>query len=247
LNIGGFTMKKTVLSLLSVCTILSLIALSVIISHASSPSQQDIRERFARKFPGTRNIEEIRESPVKGMYEIVTHAGIIYYCPDGDYMIFGEIWDSTGKSLTAERRSEVTSKKMASLPLDKAVKIGAGKNRIVEFVDPECAYCRTAYDYFKNKDVTVYAFVIPLMGTRSENKVKYMACAKDKVKAYHEIFSGKDISLPVDCSVPPDSMNELRKFASKYGVTGVPFFLVNGQAVNGINTKRIDELLKNRP
>ena len=63
-----------------------------------------IKEHFLRKFPRTQGVDEVRESPIQGIYEIATPRGIFYFHPEKELMIFGEIWDPTGKSLTAERR-----------------------------------------------------------------------------------------------------------------------------------------------
>jgi thiol:disulfide interchange protein DsbC len=35
-----------------------------------------------------------------------------------------------------------------TLDLDKALRIGTGKTTVIEFTDPDCPYCRKAYQYF---------------------------------------------------------------------------------------------------
>ena len=228
---------------------LSCVFLSYIFPVASYAADvEKVKEQFLKKFPRTQNIDEIKESPIKGVYEIVTPQTIYYYYSEKDLMIFGEIWDSTGKSLTAEKRAEITAKKLQNLPLDKAVKIGKGKNTVIEFVDPECPHCKTVYNHLKDKDVTIHAFIVPLFGQRSEKKVKYFLCAKDKANAYHEIMSRQDIEPSGNCGISDEhlnlQLNELRQFFSNFGITGVPFLVVNGKSVNGANITLIDELLK---
>jgi len=39
---------------------------------------------------------------------------------------------------------------MKQVPLDKAIRIGDGKNVIVEFTDVDCQYCRTASSFLKD-------------------------------------------------------------------------------------------------
>ena len=202
-----------------------------------------IREHFLRKFPRTQGVDEVRESPIQGIYEIATPRGIFYFHPEKELMIFGEIWDSTGKSLTAERRAEISVKKLQDLPMDKAVTVGNGKNTVIEFVDPECPHCRAGYNYLKDKDVTVHAFVVPLFGPRSEKKVRYLLCSGDRVKAYHEIMTERDVDIPAGCNVPNERVSELKQLAMSRGITGVPFFLINGKPVSGANTRMMDQLL----
>lgn len=229
------------------CASLSYVFLSRTASYAADI--ENVKEQLLKKFPRTQRIDEIKESPIKGLYEITTPQMIYYYCPEKELLIFGEIWDSTGRSLTAERRAEAMAKKLQNLSLDKAVKIGKGKNTVIEFVDPECPHCKTVYNHLKDKDVTIYAFIVPLLGQKSEKKVKYFLCAKDKATAYHAIMSNQDAELSGNCNISDEQLNgqlnELRQFLSNYGLTGVPFLVVNGSPVNGANINLIDELLKN--
>jgi len=213
------------------------------VGTAQAADAAKIREHFLRKFPRTQGVDEVRESPIQGIYEIATPRGIFYFHPEKELMIFGEIWDSTGKSLTAERREEMIAKKLQDLPMDKAVRVGSGKNTVIEFVDPECPHCRAGYNYLKDKDVTVHAFVVPLFGPKSEKKVRYLLCSGDRVKAYHEIMSGQDVDVPAGCNVPNERVSELRQLAMSRGITGVPFFLINGKPVSGANTRMMDRLL----
>ncbi len=218
------------------------------VDTAQAADAAKIKEHFLRKFPRTQGVDEVRESPIQGIYEIATPRGIFYFHPEKELMIFGEIWDPTGKSLTAERREEMIAKKLQDLPMDKAVKVGSGKNTVIEFVDPECPHCRVGYNYLKDKDVTVHAFVVPLFGQKSEKKVRYLLCSGDRVKAYHEIMSGRDVDVPAGCNVPNERVNELKQLAMSRGITGVPFFLINGKPVSGANTRMMDQLLgENKP
>lgn len=228
------------------CASLSCVFLYSAISYAANVEK--IKEQFLKKFPRTQNIDEINESPIKGVYEIVTPQTIYYYYPEKDLMIFGEIWDSTGKSLTMEKKTEITTKKIQKLPLDKAIKIGNGKNTVVEFIDPECPHCKTVYNYLKDKDVTIYAFVVPLFGSKSEKKIKYLLCAADKTSAYHEIMSQQDVGSPEKCNISDEQLNrelsELKQFLPNFGISGVPFLVVNGKPVYGANIDLVNNLLK---
>ena len=213
------------------------------VDTAQAADAAKIKEHFLRKFPRTQGVDGVRKSPIQGIYEIATPKGIFYFYPEKELMIFGEIWDSTGKSITAKRRAEISVKKLQDLPMDKAVTVGSGKNTVIEFVDPECPHCRVGYNYLKDKDVTVHAFVVPLFGPKSEKKVRYLLCSGDRVKAYHEIMAGQDVDVPAGCNVPNERVSELRQLAMSRGITGVPFFLINGKPVSGADTRMMDQLL----
>ena len=83
------------------------------------------------------------------------------------------------------------AQKMAKLPLDSALKIGNGKTTVVEFIDPNCHFCRQAYKFFsQHKDVTIYAFFFPL-SKESGDKIKHILCSKDAAKTYDDVTERK--------------------------------------------------------
>lgn len=210
---------------------------------------QAVKEKFQKVFSRMKNIDEIRESDIKGLYEIVSAGRILYYYPEKNYLIFGEIWTSEGKSLTAEKTMAIMSKKVKNLPLEKAIKIGSGKNRVIAFIDPECPYCKKAYDFLKDKDVTTYAFFLSTHGEKSEKKMRYILCSKDKEKVYNEVMADKyEGSEKPGCDDKNvrDAIDEHRRLSIDTGVTGVPFFIINGEPVNGFNVVRIGQILNNQ-
>jgi len=223
------------------------IAVSFIIANANT---DDIKTRFLKNFPRMQmqGIEKVEKTDIKGLYEITfSNNMIVYYYPEKEYMIFGEIWNNEGKSITAEKRMEIARKKLSSLKLDDAIKIGKGKKKVVEFFDPECPHCKTVYNYLKDKKdkITLNLFPVPLFGPNSEKKVKYLMCEKDKEKALDVIFSkpANEITLPEKCDIDNDTLNKRKAMLFTYGITGVPFLLIDGQPVNGSNIQQIEKLL----
>jgi len=151
---------KTTISFVSSVFIL----LSVV--GSSFAQENDIKNRLRVRFPRMQ-VGEIRQSGIDGLYEVEAGPNILYYYPKSELVVFGEIWNSAGKSLTAERRSEIFSRKVRDIPLDKAgLKIGNGKNVVIEFTNPDCNYCRKGYEYMKSRDdVTEYIFFLPFNKT----------------------------------------------------------------------------------
>ena len=107
--------------------------------------------------------------------------------------MFGEIWTKDGKNITAGKRTRLAAAKLKDVPLDKAVKIGNGKNKVIEFTDPDCPYCRKAAAFFKGRDdVTRYVFLFPLpIHKDAEAHARYVLCAADKAHALEEVMSGQ--------------------------------------------------------
>jgi len=197
------------------------------------------------------NVEAIEKTPIEGIYEIVANKGsiVFYYAPKSELIIFGDIYDKNKKSLTQVKRDQLQDKKLAEIPLDKAIKIGTGKNKVIEFTDPDCPYCRQAAEYFKNKNVTKYVYLIPIpqLHPKAEEKAKYILAAVDKAKAYYEVMSGakdKDDLGTQKISPEVNAMYQAQQsIGSMIGITGTPAFWINGKYVPGANIKMFDTLL----
>jgi thiol:disulfide interchange protein DsbC len=209
-----------------------------------------VEENFKKLFPNI-PVDSIRPTEIKGIYEIVSQNQIGYFAPEPGYLILGEMIDRNGTNVTVKRRNETIAAKSKDLPLDKALKIGSGKNTILEFTDPDCPYCRKASSFLSQKtDVTRYVFFLPLpMHKDAENKVKYIFCSNDKAKAYEEAMQGKlDNQKYEICKKQEiDDLVSIHKEASKkMGVNSTPFFIVNGKPISGANTPEIDKALQQR-
>lgn len=211
---------------------------------------QTIEDNFKKLFPNI-PVESISPTEIKGVYEIIAQNQIGYFAPEPGYLILGEIIDKNGANITAKRRNENIASKAKDLPLDKALKIGSGKNTILEFTDPDCPYCRRASSFLSQKaDVTRYVFFLPLpMHKDAENKVKYIFCSNDAPKAYEEAMQGKLDKQKYDtCNKPEvDELVKVHKEASrKMGINSTPFFIVNGKPISGANTPEIDKALQQK-
>jgi len=210
---------------------------------------QTAEESFKKIFPALR-YDAFNPTEIKGIYEVIIEgANIIYFASEPGYLIVGEIWDRNRTNITANRISEITLAKAGALPLDKAIRIGTGKNIAIEFTDPDCPYCRKASLFFSQKtDVSRYIFFLPLsMHKDAENKVKYVFCAQDKAKAYEEAMTGKLDDMKYEVCTKPEISDLLKVHkdtAAKLGISGTPFFIVNNQVISGANFPKIESALK---
>lgn len=203
-------------------------------------------DAFRRAFPQVQ-LDSIRPTEIKGLYEVVSGPSILYYFQENDYIFAGDIYNKDRKNLTLERRGELTAKLAGALPLEKAVKIGGGKKVVIEITDPDCPFCRTASEYFSKKEgVTRYVFFAPLSHPEAIHKVHYILGAENKTRAYEDMMHGKEIPK----SAPPAGegvkalAQEHLALARKVGVRGTPTFFIKGQMVVGADLKKIEQLLK---
>lgn len=147
-----------------------------------------IRKSLAERLAGLPKVEEIRPSPMPGLWEIRIGNEIRYTDATGTYLMEGELIDlRTRKNLTEERVAKLQTVDFASLPLKDAVvwKTGDGKRRIAIFSDPNCGYCKRLERSLQDvKDLTVYTFMIPILGGDSPEKSRSIWCAKDSTASW---------------------------------------------------------------
>lgn len=244
---------KKVLSVLVAVVVTVLLVIGSVFAGSEDEKKQaqasDVRKHFNEIFPNA-PVDSFRESPIPGLYEIVTGSQVIYFSPEG-YLIFGEILTKEGKNITAERRNEITSKKVKKIPADKAIVVGSGTKKIIEFSDPDCPYCRSASKYFDTRtDVKRYVYLYPLktLHPNAEKKAKYILCQKNPEQAYKDVFSGKldnaDLTVPKECEQEAEKkLADIRSIAESLGITGTPAFYINGKQIMGANIPQIEKEL----
>ena len=204
------------------------------------------KETLMKTFPNMK-LDGFRESPLKGLYEITAGEQVFYFSPEG-YLFFGEIWTKDGKNLTAEMREKVVAERINSLPLEKALKIGNGPKKVIEFTDPDCPYCRKVDNFLsKRTDVTRYVYFVPLRRIHpdAEKKARYILSQSDKDKAFRDVFEGVLDGKPISIAdgAQQQQLEEMEKIATGLGVRGTPALWIEGAHVNGADIQRITGLL----
>ncbi|MGQ0596578.1 DsbC family protein [Aquabacterium sp.] len=135
-------------------------------------------------------VESARTTPIPGIIELKVGNQVVYTDANGDYLIEGQMVEvKSQRNLTEERLDEINKVDFASLPFKDAIvwKNGTGKRRLVVFADPNCGYCKHLEKELQQiKDVTVYTFMIPILGEDSKVKVDNIWCVKDRTQAWRD-------------------------------------------------------------
>ena len=220
------------------------------VSAGAAPLVAKPETALKKAFPDLA-VDSIRETDLSGMYEVVSGQNVLYFFPEKEYLLVGEVYTKDRKPLSAETKKllkENSLKLIKTLPLEKAVKIGSGKNTVIEFTDPDCPYCRKASEFLKKrKDVTRYIFFAPFAHPQAITKIHHILNSKDKAKAYEEMMGGKPAPQGETFSEAIKGLaQEHISLAKKVGVQGTPTFFVNGQEVVGADEKKIESLLTSK-
>jgi thiol:disulfide interchange protein DsbC len=112
------------------------------------------------------------------------------------------------------------------------------------FEDPNCGYCkRFERDLAKVDNVTVYLFLMPVLGPSSVEKSRNVWCAKDPASAWKDMMQ-KDIA-PAAAQCNTAAVERNLDFGRKYKITGTPTLVAqDGTRVPGaIDSAKIERLL----
>jgi thiol:disulfide interchange protein DsbC len=207
-----------------------------------------IRKNLSERIPQIPKIEEITPTPLAGIYELRLSTNEIYYSDAaGNFLIQGNLIDTKSKrNITEERESKLSAIDFSALPLKDAITIvhGNGKRKLAVFEDPNCGYCkRFERDLAKIDNVTVYLFLMPVLGPSSVEKSRNVWCAKDPGATWVNMMQNDVTPAAAQCNTAAIDRN--LDFGRKYKITGTPTLVAqDGTRVPGaINSTQIEKLL----
>lgn len=200
--------------------------------------EPEIRAALKPSMPEGAKIEEIRPSPVPGIFEVRINADEIYYVDaTGRYLFQGSLLDTQARTnLTRERVESLHALTLEEAPLADAITTtqGAGTRKLILFADPNCSYCkRLEAELALVKDVTVYTFLIPILGPDSNAKARNIWCSADRAKAWSEWMLKGAEPAALQC---PDTgaLTRNLNLAARHKVSGTPtLFFADGSRVVG--------------
>jgi thiol:disulfide interchange protein DsbC len=220
----------------------------VLLSLGASAQEATIRKNLAQRLPNLPKIDEVRPTPMPGLFEVrINHSEIFYTDAQGNFLIDGTLIDTRNRTnLTEERQNKLSAINFKDLPLKDAFTLvrGNGKRTIAVFEDPNCGYCkRFERDLLKVNNITVHVFLYPILSADSTDKSKHIWCAKDKGEAYLDWMT-KDIT-PTRASCDASAIDRNVELGRKLRITGTPtIFFTDGSRVPGaIGADRLDKML----
>lgn len=195
-------------------------------------NEATIRKMLAERLPQLK-INEVNKSPVEGLYEVrFNDTSILYADEKGEYVLSGSLIDTKTRSdLTEARIEKLLAIDFDKLPLADAIVIkqGTGARKIAVFVDPNCGYCkRFERDLAGIKDLTVYTFLLPILGADSVAKSRDIWCSKDPAVAWRGWMLDGTVPLKaMKCDTA--AIDRLLAFAKKQRVNATPaLFFADG-------------------
>jgi thiol:disulfide interchange protein DsbC len=207
-------------------------------TSTAAPGEAAIRETLAARIPDLPKIDEVAGTPVAGLYEVRIGTDVVYSDERGSYILQGNLIDTaTRANLTQERIDKLSAIDFAALPLQDAVvwKQGKGTRKVAVFADPHCGYCKRFEEQLGGaQDVTVYTFLLPILGPESSVKSRNIWCAKDRTAVWRGWMVEGKVPPPAaaDCDVTAIERN--LELGRKHRVNGTPALVFeDGKRVPG--------------
>ena len=200
----------------------------------------DPRIELAAKMPGTR-AEDLRATPVPGIYEVAHGAEVSYVSADGGFVFAGDLYqvsaDGEFPNLSEARRREARRELIAAVPEAQMIQFGPvdAAHQITVFTDVDCQWCQRMHaevEEYNRLGIRVRYLSFPRTGpdTESWEKAEAVWCARDRNAALTAAKQGRSVSGD-RCEAPVASHYELGR---RVGITGTPGVLFSsGEMIPG--------------
>jgi len=215
-------------------TLLAAAALSL--SLSATAQESTIRKTLAERIPQLEKIDEVRNTPMSGLYEVRVGTDLFYTDAKGNFLIQGELIDTKARrNLTEDRITKLSAVDFSALPLkDAFVTVrGNGKRKLVVFADPNCGYCkRFERDLQKVDNVTIHTFLYPILSPDSVEKSRNIWCAKGRSNSWDD-WMLRDKTPPTS-TCDTAALQRNLAFGKKHKITGTPTLIfADGSRVPG--------------
>jgi thiol:disulfide interchange protein DsbC len=212
------------MSISPLARLLALCCLAVPLSAAAEAPGADIRAEIARKLEV--NVEDVRPSPVPGLYEVVSGMEVGYVSADGRFYIDGDVFDINSRAnLTENRRQGARAALIKDIRDDQSIVFSPKgyKYTVNVFTDIDCGYCRTLHAEVAELNrlgVRVRYLMYPRGGPGSESWAKAEAvwCSADRNDALTRAKRGEQITAR-KCDTPVARQYDLGR---ELGIRGTP-------------------------
>lgn len=221
------------------------------LAGAGPAEEAAIRKGIAERLPDFPKIDEIRNTPIAGLYEVRVGLDLFYADAAGQFLLQdAQLIDlKTRRNLTQARLDQISQIEFASLPLKDAMvwKRGNGERKVAVFADPNCGYCKRLERTLQEvKDVTVYTFLMPILGPDSKEKSRAIWCAKDNANAWLDwMLRGKQPGSAA-ASCDDAALQRNSQFASRHRIHGTPAIIFEDgtRAPGALDLAALEERIK---
>jgi thiol:disulfide interchange protein DsbC len=212
---------------------------------ATAPTSQggqsaDPRVALLKLLPAGSKLEDLRPSPIAGIYEFMQGADISYLTADGKYFLDGNLYDmGSRENLTEVQRTHARVAMISAVPESQMLIFGPKNPQytITVFTDVDCAYCRKLHSEMAELNrlgIRVRYMFFPRTGPNTESwkKAEAVWCSANRNEALTRAKAGAQLDTTKICEGTPVA----REYAlgQSIGVHGTPAIVTeNGDYIAG--------------
>jgi thiol:disulfide interchange protein DsbC len=209
-------------------------------ASAAPATAADPRPALLKLLPAGSKLEDLKPSPIPGIYEITQDADVSYLTADGKYFFDGNLYDMHSReNLTEELRMRARMQMIAAVPESDMLIFSPPnpKYTITVFTDVDCQYCRKLHSEMAELNrlgVRVRYMFFPRTGpdTESWHKAEVVWCSPNRNDALTRAKAGGALDMNKKCEPTPVA----REYAlgESIGVRGTPAIVTeNGDYIAG--------------
>jgi thiol:disulfide interchange protein DsbC len=203
-------------------------------------AKADPRAVIVKKM-GDIKLEDVRMTPVNGIYEVTRDAEISYLSSDGRYAIVGDMFDldsGDDVSLSEIRRRGIRARIIDNIPETEMLVFAPKETKytVTVFTDIDCGYCRRLHSQiaeYNRLGIRVRYLFFPRTGpnTESWHKAEAVWCSANRNDALTRAKNGEAINAP---KCPTNIINRDFELGQKLQVDGTPaILLASGEMLPG--------------
>jgi thiol:disulfide interchange protein DsbC len=205
--------------------LIGLLALTGAGPAAPQPDTADVKAGIARRLDI--KVEDVRPSPIEGLYEVTSGAEVGYVSADGRFYLDGDVFDMDSKhNLTEDKRKQGRLALLAGVKDEDAIIFapkGPVQHTVTVFTDVDCVHCRHMHSEIAEINrlgIRVRYLMFPRGGPDSESwhKAEAVWCSADRKDALTRAKRGEALP-PGKCKTPVAAQYELGK---QLGISGTP-------------------------
>ncbi len=209
-------------------------ASSVRAAAVEQPAAPDPRVALLKLLPAGFKLDDLRPSPIAGIYEFQQGAEISYLTADGKYFIDGNVYDMKSRdNLTEALRTHARIALINAVPESEMLIFSPPnpKYTITVFTDVDCAYCRKLHSQMAEINrlgIRVRYMFFPRTGpgTESWKKAEVVWCSANRNEALTRAKAGATLDMNKICA--PTPVKREYELGESIGVRGTPAIITEG-------------------
>jgi thiol:disulfide interchange protein DsbC len=192
---------------------------------APATAKGDIRAQIAKRLEI--KVEDVRPSPIPGLFEVRSGAEVGYVSADGRYYLDGDVFEMDSKhNLTEDTRKKGRLALLAGVKDEDTIIFapkGATQHTVTVFTDVDCVHCRHLHSEIGELNrlgIRVRYMMFPRGGPDTEtwHKAESVWCSADRKDALTRAKKGETLP-PGKCQTPVAAQYELGR---QLGISGTP-------------------------